>query len=303
MSLYQGKHSELLVRPVPSSGAEYRLVALSSGYSLGTEWVQPTKVTEKLLASRRRNRRATASLAEGSSEGLLLGSIAAVGEPDPSSTQASIVTEPMPTRVLALVPTQLTLKPPKRTTSDKRISEAPCDIRMIDGRNEPLHVAVPGPRSQPDHRQPTIRVGVEVVRTLIEVEQLPRPDRPIGHVEIRRTSTGLIKSIAQLVEFDRQQNQIRCGSARVVLEFGNEFSVASPAPLTQRIDDQTSDRDEGLRAFDAQDGTTSVLETIDRNTAGQRSFDRRPISARDTELLRPDVTTHRPLLSPPTSQP
>ena len=45
----------------------------------------------------------------------------------------------------------------------------------------------------------------------------------------------------------------------MVLEFGNEFSVASPASLAQRVDDQIRDRGEGIRAFDAQDGTTSVF--------------------------------------------
>ena len=54
---------------------------------------------------------------------LTIGLVAVVGEPGACSTQASIVTVPVPTRVLAVVPAEFGLEPSECARPDRRVRE------------------------------------------------------------------------------------------------------------------------------------------------------------------------------------
>ena len=76
---------------------------------------------------------------------LVIGLVAAIGEPGARSAQASIVTETVPARVLALVSTEFGLEPSECARPGKRLSETRCKIRLLDRCDESLHRLVCGP--------------------------------------------------------------------------------------------------------------------------------------------------------------
>ena len=55
-----------------------------------------------------------------------------VGEPGARSAQAIIVAEPVPARVLGLVPTEFDLEPSECTRPRKRIGETRREIRLLE---------------------------------------------------------------------------------------------------------------------------------------------------------------------------
>ena len=67
-----------------------------------------------------------------------------VGEPGVCSTEASIVTEPVPTCVLALVPAEFGLEPSECARPDQRVGETLRKIRLFDRCDEALHHFVRG---------------------------------------------------------------------------------------------------------------------------------------------------------------
>ena len=118
--------------------------------------------------------------------------------------KASVVTEPVPAGVLVVMPTELGLEPPKRAGPGDRFGQPSRENGLIDRGDEALHHLVRKPRSGSDHEQPPVRRRVEVIGTLADLEQLRRPQRSVGHVDVGLAPRGLIKGFAELVERDWQ---------------------------------------------------------------------------------------------------
>lgn len=75
-----------------------------------------------------------------------------------------------------------------------------------------------------------VRGRIEVVRALVEIEQLRRPQRSVFHVDVGLAHCGLLECFTEFVELDRQQNQRWRTIVGMMLELRNEFGIAGPTP-------------------------------------------------------------------------
>ena len=123
--------------------------------------------------------------------------------------EGRIVAESVPPGELSSVRLELIQEASKCTSAVDARSE-PIDERwIVNSRNAPRHVGVLRARTCPDDRhEPRLVVGIEVVESLIELDQLSRPDNTAREIEEGLAAGLLVNGLAQFVVFDSDSNNL-----------------------------------------------------------------------------------------------
>ncbi len=173
------------------------------------------------------------------------------------------------------------------------MSEPGAERLGLNRCDESLHVAVRGRGAFPAHEQPPASVvGVEVVGSLIEVEELTRPDDTGLEVDVRLATRRLVDDVRKIVEIHPDLNQLACSLFGVIDQRDGELGVADPAALTKCCHEVTDHCSQITRWCCGEYRRAGQLQSVGRNSGPEQCSKTHCVCAGVVQLIAPSIVAH-----------